>query len=71
MSSQMATFNMNNPNDMPGGAPPASHFSGAALNADDVGTFNGGAYRISHRDSNTILTVQLAIGAPLHAKPGE
>jgi len=37
---------------------------------DDVGTFNGGSFRISHRDSNTILTVQLAIGCPLNIKPG-
>lgn len=32
--------------------------------------FNGGSYRISHRDSNTILTIQLAMGCPLGAKPG-
>ena len=38
--------------------------------ADDVGTFNGGSYRISHRDTNSILTVQLAMGCPLTAKPG-
>ncbi|KAI0472707.1 tryptophan RNA-binding attenuator protein-like domain-containing protein [Xylariaceae sp. FL0804] len=37
---------------------------------DDVGTFNGGSYRISHRDCNTIVTVQLAMGCPLSAKPG-
>lgn len=37
---------------------------------DDVGTFNGGSYRVSHRDTNTILTVQLAMGAPFTAKPG-
>lgn len=37
---------------------------------DDVGTFNGGSYRISHRDSNTIVTLQLAMGCPLTAKPG-
>ncbi|KAF2854022.1 DUF124-domain-containing protein [Plenodomus tracheiphilus IPT5] len=37
---------------------------------DDVGTFNGGSYRVSHRDTNTILTVQLAIGCPFTAKPG-
>lgn len=37
---------------------------------DDVGTFNGGSYRISHRDSNSIVTIQLAVGAPLEAKPG-
>ncbi|KAI9855144.1 MAG: hypothetical protein M1824_006284 [Vezdaea acicularis] len=55
---------------MPGGAPPAGHFTGASTTQDDVGTFNGGSYRISHRDTNTILTVQLAMGAPLIAKPG-
>ncbi|KAL4796959.1 tryptophan RNA-binding attenuator protein-like domain-containing protein [Aspergillus venezuelensis] len=38
--------------------------------ADDVGTFNGGSYRISHRDSNTCLTFQLAVGCPLQVKPG-
>ncbi|EGS18528.1 uncharacterized protein CTHT_0051310 [Thermochaetoides thermophila DSM 1495] len=37
---------------------------------DDVGTFNGGSYRISHRDSNTVLTIQLAVGCPINAKPG-
>ncbi|KAG6004583.1 hypothetical protein E4U21_000917 [Claviceps maximensis] len=52
------------------GAPPAGHFVGAEATVDDVGTFNGGSYRISHRDSNTILTIQLAIGCPLQAKPG-
>lgn len=52
------------------GAPPAQHFVGAAATMDDVGTFNGGSYRISHRDCNTILTIQLAMGAPLVAKPG-
>lgn len=56
---------------LPGGAPPAGQFKGAqATVADDVGTFNGGSYRISHRNSNTILTLQLAMGAPLVAKPG-
>jgi hypothetical protein len=45
-------------------------FVGASTIVDDVGTFNGGSYRISHRDSNTILTVQLAINCPFNAKPG-
>lgn len=46
-------------------------FAGAAsTQADDVGTFNGGSYRVSHRDTNTILTVQLAMGCPFTAKPG-
>jgi len=53
------------------GAPPAGQFQGAtAIVNDDVGTFNGGSYRISHRDCNTILTIQLAIGCPLDARPG-
>lgn len=42
----------------------------ASTSADDIGTFNGGSYRVSHRDTNTILTIQLAIGCPLTAKPG-
>lgn len=55
---------------MPGGAPAAGHFAGTGATQDDVGTFNGGSYRISHRDTNTILTVQLAMGCPLTARPG-
>jgi len=56
---------------MPGGAPAIGQFVGAgATQQDDVGTFNGGSYRISHRDSNTILTLQLAMGCPISAKPG-
>lgn len=61
----------NQPSQMPGGAPLAAHFQGAVTTQDDVGTFNGGSYRISHRDTNTILTIQLAIGCPLTAKPGQ
>ncbi|KAK5661406.1 hypothetical protein OQA88_11305 [Cercophora sp. LCS_1] len=52
------------------GAPAAGQFSGVAAVNDDVGTFNGGSYRISHRDCNTILTIQLAIGCPLEARSG-
>lgn len=52
------------------GAPPANHFVGASATQDDVGTFNGGSYRISHRDTNSILTLQLAIGCPLQVRPG-
>ncbi|RKF58447.1 Uncharacterized protein OnM2_067050 [Erysiphe neolycopersici] len=37
---------------------------------DDVGKFNGGSYRISHRDTNSILTIQLAALCPLTVKPG-
>ncbi|KAB8073733.1 tryptophan RNA-binding attenuator protein-like domain-containing protein [Aspergillus leporis] len=37
---------------------------------DEVGTFNGGSYRISHRDTNSVLTMQLAMGCPIEAKPG-
>lgn len=47
------------------------HFVGATSTyADDVGTFNGGSYRISHRDTNTLLTIQLAVGCPIQARPG-
>lgn len=46
-------------------------FTGAKdTNADDVGTFNGGSYRVSHRTTNSILTLQLAMGCPVTAKPG-
>jgi uncharacterized protein (AIM24 family) len=56
---------------MPGGAPAIGQFVGAgATQQDDVGTFNGGSYRISHRDTNSILTLQLAMGCPISAKPG-
>ncbi|KAG5950021.1 hypothetical protein E4U53_005552 [Claviceps sorghi] len=58
------------PTHLVSGAPPAGQFVGAGATVDDVGTFNGGSYRISHRDCNTILTIQLAIGCPLQAKPG-
>jgi len=51
-------------------APGGAGAGAAVLTTDDVGTFNGGSYRVSHRDTNTILTVQLAIGCPLTAKPG-
>ncbi|KAF2009273.1 DUF124-domain-containing protein [Aaosphaeria arxii CBS 175.79] len=51
--------------------PQSPQFTGIGSNtADDVGTFNGGSYRVSHRDTNTILTIQLAIGCPLTARPG-
>ena len=51
-------------------SPGAGGFVGASATVDDTGTFNGGSYRISHRDSNTICTVQLAVGCPLIVKPG-
>lgn len=55
------------------GVPEQGQFQGVqATNntSDDVGTFNGGAFRISHRDTNSILTLQLAAGCPITAKPG-
>lgn len=63
-------MNVLSPGQMPGGAPAAEHFMGASTTQDDVGTFNGGSFRISHRDCNTILTLQLAMGCPVTAKPG-
>ncbi|KAI0150968.1 duf124 domain-containing protein [Pestalotiopsis sp. NC0098] len=54
-----------------GGGQGGGAMSGAySATVDDVGTFNGGSYRISHRDCNTIITIQLAMGCPLDAKPG-
>lgn len=51
--------------------PQSGPFQGAqSSTVDDVGTFNGGSYRISHRDCNTIITIQLAMGCPIDAKPG-
>ncbi|KKA31250.1 hypothetical protein TD95_002738 [Thielaviopsis punctulata] len=49
---------------------PTTAVTGAHSVFDDVGLFNGGSFRISHRDCNTILTIQLAAGAPLSAHPG-
>ncbi|KAK3170599.1 hypothetical protein OEA41_002680 [Lepraria neglecta] len=69
-ASKEKPLNTNQSSQMPGGAPAAGHFTGATATQDDIGTFNGGSYRISHRDNNTILTMQLAMGCPLHAKPG-
>ncbi|KAK5120707.1 hypothetical protein LTR85_006065 [Meristemomyces frigidus] len=69
-SPQRPPFNTSRTSTMPGGAPPQGHFVGASATIDDVGTFNGGSYRISHRDSNTIVTLQLAMGCPLTVKPG-
>jgi hypothetical protein len=57
---------------MPGGAPAHGEFVGAtSTSQDDVGTFNGGSYRISHRDTNSVLTVQLAMGCPMVVRPGK
>lgn len=56
----------------PNGAPAAGEFQGAASTTqDDVGTFNGGSYRISHRSTNSVLTLHLADKYPLTAKPGK
>lgn len=66
-----APVDTNNSANLQGGAPAAMQFLGAMATVDDVGTFNGGSYRISHRDSNTVLTIQLATGCPLTAKPGK
>ncbi|KAF4550347.1 Hypothetical protein D9617_17g046150 [Elsinoe fawcettii] len=49
---------------------PSAVASQPPTNPDDVGTFNGGSYRISHRSTNTLLTLQLAINCPLIVRPG-
>ena len=38
--------------------------------ADLTGQFNGGYYKIDHRDTNTLLSVTLLPSAPFHAQPG-
>ncbi|KAI5805805.1 DUF124 domain-containing protein [Geopyxis carbonaria] len=43
--------------------------SGNAI-TDTLGSFNGGSYRIDHRDCNTLLTLQLSHGCAVTAKPG-
>ncbi|KAK8244604.1 DUF124 domain-containing protein [Phyllosticta capitalensis] len=70
LNSMSSTLNSNSPRQMPGGAPSNAHFVGVGATQDDMGTFNGGSYRISNRDTNTVLTIQLAMGCPIKAKPG-
>jgi uncharacterized protein (AIM24 family) len=38
--------------------------------ADSIGQFNGGYYKIDHRDTNTLLSVTLSPNAPFFAQPG-
>jgi uncharacterized protein (AIM24 family) len=38
--------------------------------ADMTGQFNGGSYKIDHRDTNTILSVTLSTNALFYAQPG-
>ena len=54
----------------PAGAPVSENVARSGPALDDVGTFNGGSYRVSHRDTNSVLTIQLAMGCPLVARPG-
>ncbi len=37
---------------------------------DVTGEFNGGYYKIDHRDTNTLLSVTLSANASFHAQPG-
>lgn len=38
--------------------------------ADMIGQFNGGYYKIDHRDTNTILSVTLSGSTVFYAQPG-
>jgi uncharacterized protein (AIM24 family) len=38
--------------------------------ADMTGQFNGGYYKIDHRDTNTLLSVTLSTDAVFYAQPG-
>jgi uncharacterized protein (TIGR00266 family) len=49
-------------------AAPASHSQPTA--PTDSGSFRGGTYSVTHRDTNAILTIDLQQGAMVHSKPG-
>ncbi|KAF3940409.1 hypothetical protein ABW19_dt0203593 [Dactylella cylindrospora] len=49
---------------------PQAAAASSAISQELTGQFNGGSYRIDHRDSNTILTMNLAHGCPVVGKPG-
>jgi hypothetical protein len=61
-------------------APPPSHSPQPQHNsmshnttptkAADAGTFNGGSYKIDHRDTNSILTITLQPNAPVRSVSG-
>lgn len=53
----------------PGQPGQPAHGSGA-WHATDSGAFNGGSYQISHRDTNTILTINLTQGGSVKSRPG-
>ncbi|CAF1130922.1 unnamed protein product [Adineta steineri] len=38
--------------------------------ADTVGQFNGGYYKVDHRDTNALLSVTLQSNTPFYAQPG-
>ncbi|PHH86227.1 hypothetical protein CDD83_10541 [Cordyceps sp. RAO-2017] len=65
------------PSEKPSGPPgpwsgPAPPISPAPLatTGDDAGSFHGGSYRINHRDTNSVLSLHLASGCRIDAKPG-
>ncbi|KAK6337514.1 hypothetical protein TWF730_002911 [Orbilia blumenaviensis] len=58
------------PQPQAGPSAPVPQAGSGAISQELVGQFNGGSYRIDHRDSNTILTMNLAHGCPITAKPG-
>lgn len=65
------TASLSSRDGLPVSGVPVGQFTGAqGITHDDVGTFNGGSFRISHRDTNSIVTLQLAVGCPITAKPG-
>lgn len=38
--------------------------------ADTIGQFNGGYYKIDHRDTNSLLSITLSANVPFYAQPG-
>ena len=49
--------------------PQPGHGSGA-FHVTDSGGFPGGSYQIAHRDTNSILKVNLTQGGSVKSKPG-
>ncbi|KAI5811740.1 tryptophan RNA-binding attenuator protein-like domain-containing protein [Peziza echinospora] len=65
-----AAFNPAQQGPPPAAPAPAPQAQGGNVVSDTLGSFNGGSYRIDHRDCNTLLTFQLAHGCPVFGKPG-
>lgn len=46
------------------------HFVGLGAAVEEAGEFNGGCFTVSHRDANTILSIELKPSCRIIARPG-